>query len=129
MYIIKMITYLASFIRFGFDCKGLVWLSAIKCRNRAQLKCSRLRPSSSGTTTLHRFCEFKKMLTFRSSYTLHNFSRFFNLENTANFSLDSTAKFSDIRFSISPRKIVQISCKTFRPRENFFHFEHKKICK
>ena len=64
------------------DCKGFVWLSAILCSNRAQLKCSRLLPSSSGTTSLHRFCELKKMLTCRSSYTLHNFFRFFNLENT-----------------------------------------------
>ena len=35
-----------------------------------QLKCSSSRPSSSGKTTLHRFCELK-MLTFRSSYMLH----------------------------------------------------------
>ena len=30
----------------------------------------------------------------------------------------------DIRFEISPRKIVQISCKTFRSRDNFLYFEH-----
>ena len=113
-----MITYLASFICFGFKvnryadcCKGFVWLSAIKCRNRAQLKCSRLRPSSSGTTTLHRFCELKKMLTCRSSYTLHNFFRFFNLVNTVNFSMDSTAKFSDIRFQYVREKLSQFHAK------------------
>ena len=33
-------------------------------------------------------------------------------------------KFLDIRFEISPRKIVQVSCKTFRSWDNFLHFEH-----
>ena len=33
-----------------------------------------------------------------------NLFRLFNFENTTNFSMDSTAKFSDIRFSISPGK-------------------------
>ena len=39
--------------------------------------------------------------------------------------MDSTAKFSDIRFSISPGKIVQISCKISRwsSKDNFLHFE------
>ena len=38
--------------------------------------------------------------------------------------MDSTAKFPDIRFAISGRKIVHISCKTSRPGDNFLHFEH-----
>ena len=110
------------------DCKGLEWLSAMKRRNRAQLKRSRLRPSSSGTTTLHRFGELK-MLTFHLHFAPpdRNFFRFFNFENTVNFSMDSTAKFPDIRFSLSPGKIVQISCETSCSRENFLHVEHFRI--
>ena len=49
-----------------------------------------------------------------------NFFRFFNFENTVNFSMDSTAKFSDIRFSISPGKIVQSLSKT-SCSSNFLH--------
>ena len=48
----------------------------------------------------------------------------FHFENTVNFSMDSTAKFPDIHFSISPRKIVQISCKPSHSRENLLHFEY-----
>ena len=33
-------------------------------------------------------------------------------------------KFSDVRFAISPRKIVKTSCKTSRSRDNFIHFAH-----
>ena len=47
-----------------------------------------------------------------------NFFRFFNFENTVNFSMDSTAKCSDIRFSISPGKIVQVSRETSRSIDN-----------
>ena len=56
-----------------------------------------------------------------------NFFRFFNFENTVNFSMDSKAKFPDIRFSLSPGKIVQISCETSCSRENFLHVEHFRI--
>ena len=38
--------------------------------------------------------------------------------------MDSTAKFFEIRFAISPRRIIQISCKTSGSRGNFLHFEH-----
>ena len=44
----------------------------------------------------------------------------FNFENTVNFSMDSKAKFPDIRFAISPREIVQISSKTSRSGDNDF---------
>ena len=44
-----------------------------------------------------------------------------NFENAVNFSMDSTAKFPDIRFAISPRTIVQISRKTSRSGDNFWH--------
>ena len=61
------------------------------------------------------------MLTFRSSHILHLLIKFFsvfNFENAVNFSLDTTVKFPDIRFAMSPRKIVQISRKTSRSRDN-----------
>ena len=38
--------------------------------------------------------------------------------------MDSTAKFPDIHFAISLRRIIQISCKTSGSRDNFLHFEH-----
>ena len=38
--------------------------------------------------------------------------------------MDSTAKFPDIRFAISPWKVIQISGKTSGSRHNFLHFEH-----
>ena len=52
-----------------------------------------------------------------------NFFRFFNFENTVR-NMDSSAKFSDIRFQISPGKIVQISSKTSHSRDKLLHFEH-----
>ena len=48
----------------------------------------------------------------------------FNSENAVHSSTDSTTKFPDIRFAISPGKIVQISCKTSCSRDNFVHFEN-----
>ena len=98
-----------------------------KTLNRAQLQCSSSRPSSSYTTTADRFWEMK-MLTFRSSSRILllpiKISSVFNFENTDNFSMDSTAKFPDVRFVISPRKMVQISCKISRSRDNFLHCQH-----
>ena len=48
----------------------------------------------------------------------------FNSENGVHSSTESTTKFPDIRFAISPGKIVQISYKTSCSRDNFVHFEN-----
>ena len=87
-----------------------------------QLKCSSSRPTSLGTTNLHRFCELK-MSTFKSSDTLH-----FPIEISFCFSLWKHRKFQyGLHSEISWYSLFNISAKNHPNFMQTLSFEREFI--
>ena len=62
----------------------------------------------------------RRFLSSRSTFSIRRFesSAVFRRKNKANFSKHPTAKIYDLRSTISPPKIIQISCRTSPLEDN-----------